>query len=107
MRRRYAEEPSGPNDTAWNDTVFLRIAKENAARQLERDIMSKCQYLPKSDGRATQILHDVVVNMTFTVGKENDDRDSAIGVMLLKGIEQRQEVYLSVLQLCSMIASAR
>jgi len=23
MRRRYVEEPSGPNDTAWNDTAFL------------------------------------------------------------------------------------
>ena len=75
MRRRYVEEPSGPNDTAWNDTAFLRFAKEKV-RQFERDTMSKCQFLPKSNGRAAQILHDVVANTTFAIGKENNDRVS-------------------------------
>ena len=75
MRRRRLEELSGPNDTAWNDTAFLHFEKEHA-RQLERDTAEKWQFLPKSDGCATQILHNGVVDLTFTIGKKNYDRES-------------------------------
>jgi len=51
------------------------LVKENA-RQLERWTVSKWQFLPKSNGCAAQTLHDVVADTTFTIGKENDDRES-------------------------------
>jgi hypothetical protein len=64
---------------------FSAFCKEKA-RQLERDTVSKCQILPKSDGRTAQILHDVVANTTFTIGKEDNDRVSVpMGFLLLKG----------------------
>ena len=34
MRRRYRDEPSGPNETAWNDMAFLRLKDD--MHQLER-----------------------------------------------------------------------
>ena len=55
-----------------------------------------------------QIVHNVVVDSTvITTGKENDDWGSVpMGILTSDGTERRQDIYLSVLQCCCMIACA-
>lgn len=65
IRRRYVDDASGPNDTAWNETAFLYLG--NNARQLEHSAAGKRQHLPKSDSGAAQILYDMIRDTTFSV----------------------------------------
>ena len=86
MRRKYIEDASGPNDTEWKDNGFLRCAEAKVRQsKIQR---SKEQFLPKSDCRTADILHDIVVDTTFTIRKENNDWKSVGAAVKREGAKK-------------------